>query len=132
MPYTKQEDRDAVAKNVDAVKDPGDLNFLITSFILDQWKKQPRYLTIHVLRREMVTEPKNSSFLNDLRRRFAGDFTVGDIYAAAANAYQEFNDRIVRRYEKLKRQQNGDIPAYLDAIRAIDDEMKAKVEQVAE
>ncbi len=131
MPYTKVEDRDAVIKNVDNVKTEGDLNFLLTNWALRAWIAEPRYSTYHHLKREFVIEPKNSSLLQDLRRRFAARFTVGDIYAAAACAMAEFERRVVSAYEDRKREENGDIELYLTAIKAEPQILEPKTETPA-
>ena len=120
MPYTKQEDRDAVKANIGKVRTPGDLNYLLTMYILDVWKKHPRYDTIHCLKRDFVIHPKDNGLLKHLRSVFADIFTVSDIYAAASCAYDEFSRRIVSKYENGKKEENGDIPEYVEAIKELD------------
>lgn len=118
MPYTKPERRDAVIQDVMRVKDPGDLNFLLTNFILRVWIANPKYNTYHSLKKVLVIDPKSSSLLQELRSRYAHIFTVGDIYSAASCAMVEFERRVVAAYEDRKRAENGDIELYLTAIKA--------------
>lgn len=119
MPYTEQQYRDAVIRNIYAVQNPGDLNYLITMNLLLWWKKVPCYDTIHCFRRDFVVDPKHNEFLQDLRKRFADRFTTADIYAAAAEAYCEFRLRVGKAYEKKKRELNGDIIEYVEALEDI-------------
>ncbi len=116
MPYTKQEKRTSKQ-----ISDAGDLNYAITLVLLAYWRESPHYQTIHNLRKMFVIDPKNNPLLQQMRRDMAETFTVADIYAAAANAYQEFSDRIVKKYEKKKRDENGDLPEYVQALKEIED-----------
>lgn len=86
-------------------------------WILAQWKANPKYVTIHCLKRDLVVDPKNCSLLQDLRSRYADRFTIADVYAAAACAYDEFARRIVGAYETKKIKENSDIEEYVEALK---------------
>ena len=122
MPYVSQAQRDAKE-----ITDVGTLNYFITTVILDIWKRDPRYPTIHMLRKELVTEPKNSRFVAELRQKSAHAFSVSDVYTAAALAFEEFYRRVGVAYESKKIAENGDLPEYEAAINSINE---PKVEEV--
>lgn len=116
MPYIDPKFRPAIDAGVDGVQTVGDLNYFLSCIISRMWKVHPSYMTIHELRRELVTEPKNSKLLNQLRSALADRFTVADIYTAAAEAYHEFRNRIGTPYEALKCRLNGDVPGYTESV----------------
>jgi hypothetical protein len=133
MPYIDPERRPLVAKNLGQISTPGELNYALTLVLLDTFKRYPKYDTIHCLRRDFVIDPKNNKALQELRRMLADVFTVSDIYAAAAEAFHEFRDRVGKAYEKSKREQNGDMPEYEELIKSIKDNYTAKpIEAVKE
>lgn len=121
MPYVPEEKRKYIQGNIYAAETPGDLNYLITLAILEAWKSNPHYEMIHGLKKMYVIDPKHNSFLNNLRDVFANSMTVSDIYTAAACAYAEFEARIVPAYEKKKRDLNGDLPEYVEALAKIEE-----------
>ncbi len=114
MPYVSQEQRTA-----NEIVDEGTLNYFITKVILDVWSKAPKYATIHMLRKELVTDPKNSRFIKELRGKAAHAFTVADIHTAAALAFNEFYRRVGVTYEESKIKANGDLPEYEAVLKAI-------------
>lgn len=116
MPYIKQEDRDAVVKDIRAIKTPGELNYVITRYLIKVWNDYPRYDTLHCFRRDFVVDPKKNALLQDLRMKLAADITTADVYAAAAEAYHEFRNRIGAAYEGKKIKENGDLPEYEIAL----------------
>ena len=118
MPYVNNEKR-VIDKELNAVQDVGQLNYVITLVLLAAWKGGESYGTIHNLRKEFVTEPKNSRFLNDLRSKLCDRFTTADIYTAAAEAFLEFRMRVGKLYEASKILSNGDLPQYEEALTAL-------------
>jgi hypothetical protein len=120
MPYINSEKQSAIKANVNTVADPGDLNFLITLNLIRSFKDHPRYEMIHILKRDFVTYPKDNTFLQHLRDRYAHLFTVSDIYAAASNAFDEFYRRVAVKYEEKKIRENGDLPEYVEVLALID------------
>lgn len=130
MPYSKIERRKAIAdKGLDAIRDFGDLNFAITLTLLKAWNTLPKYATIHMLRKELVIEPKKSVFLQNLRTELADRFDTGDIYAAAAEAFHEFRNRIGTPYEALKCRINGDVEGYPEALAPILKELGQEIKK---
>ena len=120
MPYTLLADREAVLKNIQNVKEPGDLVFLICKVILDTYISRPKFETIFSLKHDFVTEPKHNEFLRTLVRVLAADFTTSEVYTCAALAYDEFDRRVVSRHEDKKCLLNGDMPEFQEAIKIID------------
>lgn len=119
MPYVESASRLRIENSLDGVQTVGDLNYLLTTLILKMWNAKPSYATIHDLRKELVTEPKQSRYLNTLRAELADRFTVGDVYTASALAFEEFYQRVGRLYEAMKCRENGDVPGYAEAIAPI-------------
>jgi len=117
MPYTEIEAREDVDHSILMITTEGDLNYYITTKILDTWNKEPRYKTIHYLYKVMITSPKDSPLLAMLRRELADRFDVADIYTAGALAFLEFYRRVGSTYEDVKRVKNGDLPGYTVALK---------------
>lgn len=119
IPYIKQERR-FIKKNYDLCKDPGELNYLLTLVLIECFKKVPSYDTLHILRRDFVTRPKENQFLQTLRSKLADRFTTADIYTAAAEAFFEFRIRVGVAYEEKKIELNGDLPEYEELVKMIE------------
>jgi len=117
MPYTAAEDRAAVDTRVSNIVTEGDLNYYITTKILDVWNEEPKYKTIHYLHKVMITSPKDSPLLAMLRRELADRFDAADIYTAGNLAFLEFYRRVGSTYEDVKRVKNGDLPGYVLALK---------------
>lgn len=113
MPYLTIADRENLPAN------PGSLNYMITRILLKTFIEHPKYETIHVLKRDFVTFPKDNPLLNKMRSDYAAFFTVSDINAAAALAYDEFYRRVGSAYEEHKRIVNTDLPEYEEAMTLI-------------
>jgi hypothetical protein len=75
---------------------PGDLCYIYYVSLVDAWKKEPRWTTAHNLFKKMVFQ--------DLARPMSEDMIT-----AAQLAWQVFFQLYVMEYEKVKRQENGDI-----------------------
>ena len=125
MPYTKQSDRDSVRASLRNVRTVGDINFFFTLMILKAWNDRPKYSTYHGLKKDLQTDPKNSQLVQLVRRELCDGFHVSDIYTAADAAMVEFERRVVRAYEKSKIEENGDVPEYVQALKAIKDGYKS-------
>lgn len=119
MPYISDSKRVSIKASPRNCSTVGDLNYYITTRILAEWAKQPSYTMIHVLHGELVQHPKDNPMLNVLRRELSDRFTVGDIYSAAALAFNEFYRRVGALYEENKLKENGDLPEYQEAIKAL-------------
>lgn len=96
----------------------GDLCFIVYREIMDRWNANPRWTTIHYLRKEFVTQALQSEFLRkvayDLGIKYSKDgklakFDEADIVTAAALAFDVFMHFHGIEYEKKKREENGDI-----------------------
>jgi len=96
----------------------GDLCFIAYREMMDRWNANPRWTTIHYIRKEFVTMPLQSEFLRkvayDLGAKYSKDgilakFDEADIVTAAALAFDVFMHFHGIEYEKKKREENGDI-----------------------
>lgn len=121
MPAIKMEKRPVVRDNILACNEPGDLNYLFTVVILQTFIEKPSYSTIHNLRKAFVTEPKTNLMIQDIRCALAGSFSTGDIYTAAALAFEEFYARVGRKYEDKKYSLNGDLDEYTQALKIVEE-----------
>lgn len=121
MPYLTKDVKETLKKNVFAATNPGSLNYLFTLVLLQAFKANPKYETIHVLYRDFVQDPKHNELIKKLRNDFADRFTVADLYTGARLAWAEFNHRIVRKYEDKKIQLNGDVEEYADVEKLIEE-----------
>lgn len=89
MPFIKQDLRAPLLAGDIQPQVPGDLCFLEYVKIMEAWKAEPRWTTIH----------------NECRRIFGLD----DAHAAKLLAFLEFYARHGHRYEIEKADENGDI-----------------------
>lgn len=121
MPYIKADDRAKVKKNVLTVATPGELNYLITLTLLNEFRLTPKYDMIHELKKDFVIAPKHNKFLRSLVSSLAGSFTTDDVYTAAALAYDEFSRRIVAAYETKKANLNGEVEEYTSLLAQIEE-----------
>lgn len=104
----------------------GDLCYIAYREMMDRWNTSPRWTTIHYIRKEFVTQPKESAFLKQVQTElvskakieFAGfvrsdgqpyKFDWADLETAAALAFDVFMHFHGIEYEKKKREENGDI-----------------------
>lgn len=130
MPYIDPLRRPTVAKNLYQIFNPGELNYSLTLVMLDAFKRYPKYDTIHCLKRDFVTDPKNNKALQALRKELSDRFTVADIYAAAALAFDEFYRRVGVAYEGSKIVSNQDMPEYQEILKGIHDGFDDKTRTV--
>lgn len=114
--YIEDKARELIQKGLEGVQTVADLNYVITKVILACWMEKPYYATLHLMRKEMLIEPKSSRFLQNLRTELADRFTTGDVYAAAAEAYHEFRDRVGKLYQAIQCHANGDIDEYQQIV----------------
>lgn len=80
VPYIKQEDRERLISQQSIPRTPGELNYTITSYIID-------YIRLHKLSYQ----------------------TINDIIGALEGAKLEFYRRIAVPYENKKIKDNGDV-----------------------
>lgn len=126
MPYLTVEDRKKLPVR------PGSLNYLITRVLIQSFVEHPVYDTLHVLRRDFVTDKKHNVMLNQMRNDYAEWFTVADIYAASEMAFNEFYRRVGVAYEESKMVTNGDLPEYQAVLKLISELNKPSEAQVTE
>lgn len=130
MPYNLQTAREAITNlGLDEVRLFGDLVYFLSLPILKMWNANPCFATAFMLRKELVQEPKHSALLNNLRVELADRFTVGDIYNAAAMAWNEFDSRVLRLYEALKCRENGDVEGYPEAISPLLQKLNSEIKK---
>lgn len=114
--YIPKERRTKVDESVVGVQTLQDLIYAISTFILKMWNSAPTDDTLFVLAKELMQDPKNSKFVNDIRASLASHFTVGEMYTACRLAYNEFDQRIGRLHRALQCRNNGDIEGYGQAM----------------
>lgn len=92
----------------------GDVNYLITKWIIETWDNNPRYQTIHEIKRAINRQYCDDK-LWDLRATlFEHGIADIDFQVAAELAFLEFYRRVAGDYEDLKATSNGDV--YYDAL----------------
>jgi len=89
MPFVKQERRQPLLDGTLAPAEVGDLCFLEYKPLMDAWRKEPRWTTIH----------------NEAKRIFG----INDDQAAKLLAFFEFYIRHGHAYENKKIAENGDL-----------------------
>lgn len=119
MPYISKDAQERIRNNWLTVNDPGELNFLLTGYLIKSFAQHPKYEMIHILRQDFVTDPRNNTLLKELKSKLSDRFTTGDIYTAAAEAFFEFRSRVGAAYELKKRELNGDLPEYEALLKTI-------------
>ncbi len=120
MPYVVELDRIRMAR--EALPDPktvGDLNYLVTLDILEEFLTEPRYHTIHKIWKKHFMMPQNPEPKWWIERK-SQDFDSLDFVTASQLATVEFYDRIGRKYEDLAIKKNGDLDAYKEVIKLLD------------
>ena len=109
MPFIVQKRRQKIADfGLSACVDFGDPCYVFYKYMVDEWKKEPRWTTAHKLYRDIVLDELSDVFLprhNQLLARF----DPMDIKAAADLAWQVFFQKYVMIYEDLKEKDNGTI-----------------------
>lgn len=121
MPYVEILERIRMAKEAIPVpKTVGDLNYLITLDILEDFIKEPRYYTIHNIYKKYVLGWSDYMYCNiTWREKVENTFKIIDFEAACHLAYQEFSSRVVRKYEDLCIKKNGDVDVYREILAII-------------
>lgn len=108
MPYLFQERLDALKRGERSKLNAGDWNALFTLIIIDIWNNDPRYTTIHDLKKAF-NDPKHP-FISELHEELINlGISSSDINAAKELAFMEFYRRVGGAYENFKSVQNGDI-----------------------
>ena len=97
----------------------GDLCFIVYFEMMRRWNENPRWTTIHYMRKEFVTLALQSEFLRkiatDLGIKYGKNtvpltkFDEADIVTASALAFDVFMAFHGIPYEVQKKQENGDI-----------------------
>ena len=93
MPFIPPEKRILIDQGRLHHFEPGDRCYVYYKALIEEWRKEPRWATVHRLFMEM-----NDKF-----------FPTDDDEIAAALAWQVFFNLHVMEYEKKKREENGDI-----------------------
>lgn len=129
--YIQTEQRKAVDESGMAIGKFEDLVYAVSAFILRMWNEAPNDNTINVLTKELVVDPKNSKFVNDLRALLSHSLTVADIYTACRLAYDEFYQRIVRLHRAVQCRENGDLEGYILAMKPLLDKLGTEIKKEA-
>lgn len=127
--YIPKESRTAIQESANNLKTYEDLVYVITVFALRMWNDAPTDNTIGVLTKELVQDPKNSSFVNSLRTMLSHSLSVSDIYTACRMAYDEFYQRVVRLHRAVQCRENGDIEGYVIAMKPLLDKLGQEVKK---
>jgi len=132
MPYVDILERIRLAKETIPVpKSVGDMNYLITLDILEDFIKELRYHTIHNIYKKYVLNWLN--YEPSWRNASVGinkAFEVEDFQAACHLAYDEFSSRVVRKYEDLCIKKNSDVDKYKEVLALIaEKEAQIKIQE---
>jgi hypothetical protein len=108
MPFITKDRREAIERRgLAACQDFGDPCFVFYKQMVEEWKKEPRWSTAHVLYRELIED--DSDLFMDVCAVLAYKFDPIDVKCAAKLAWQVFWDRYVLPYENEKEKLNGTI-----------------------
>ncbi len=126
MPYVDMLERIRMAKEaIPMPKSVGDMNFLITLDILADFIAEVRYHVIHNIYKKYVLNWKDyTTIWKDSAIGNGKVFTTTDFQAACHLAYNEFDSRIVRKYEDLCIKKNGDVDKYKEILSIIAEKEK--------
>lgn len=127
--YIPQEQRKAADESAAGVDSVSTLAYEITVFLLSMWNQNPTDETIVSITKELVVDPKNSSFISNLRSSLAHSFTVSEVYTACRIAYDEFYQRIIRLHRAVQCRENGDIEGYLTAMKPLLDKLGSEIKK---
>lgn len=121
MPYVDLLERIRLSKEaLPFPKTVGDLNYLITLDILEDFAKEPRYHTIHNIYKKYILNWNDYIFYNTpWVQNVKDNFQIDDFNAACSLAYDEFSSRVVRKYEDLCIKKNGDVDKYKEVLAMI-------------
>ena len=121
MPYVIELDRIRMAReSMPEPKTVGDLNYLITLDILEAFLTEPRYHTIHKIWKKHFLMPQQTAPKWWTEKK-STNFDDLDFVTASQLASLEFYDRIGRKYEDLAIQTNGDLDAYKEVIKLLNE-----------
>ena len=104
MPFIKKERRSFCDKDIRFAEDKGDACYLIYREFVEEWKKEPRWTTVHNIYK---TKLMDTMWLYKFKCN--DRFTYNDWVTALHLAWQVFMDLYVMPYERDKRAENGDI-----------------------
>ena len=85
----------------------GQLCWLFADKAIDQWNKEPRWTTVHAIKRALKN-PYHTEWSHQVVMQFAGTFDRQDIETAAELAFIELYRLVFSKYEDGKIIENGD------------------------
>jgi hypothetical protein len=110
MPYLTEERKRFLDLNPDKAYEVGDCNYLFTLGLIHEWNKEPRYKTIHRLKKACYSDSTASTAVFAIEARLRGtNVDKLDIETAKQLAFDEFYRRIGSKYEDKKIEENGDV-----------------------
>lgn len=125
MPYIVKSRREILKQDHFAARDVGEVNFVFSILILDIFKANRKYSTIHQLRKIVNTPSIHPDFENMFYQiPKSSSLDQADVRVALDNAWLEFYTRVGRRYENGAIVLNGDI--YEEILKEIDNDNKDK------
>jgi hypothetical protein len=104
MPFVTKQKREVIDKDFRFAEDKGDFCYAIYKDFVNEFKKEPRWTTIHNIYKTKVVDT-----LWMFKFRSNDKFTHSDAITALHLAWQVFFYKYVMDYEKKKILENGDI-----------------------
>lgn len=108
MPQITRTRRAMIDLDVTEVMTMGELCYAYTKILIDEFNKEPRWTTIHRLRRG-INLPSMDNMFGPLEGALRSRFTHGDLVAARELAFLEFYRRVGSAYEDNRAAENGDL-----------------------
>ena len=111
MPFITTKRRDEIeAIGPIACVDEGDPCYIFYKYLVDKWKKEPRWKTVHQLYRDLINDRKTNVFYNTIHRELLEcEFGTLDVDTALELAWAMFFRNFVLDYEDKKEKENGSI-----------------------
>ncbi len=115
MPYVGTEREKQLIADPKVANCAGDYNALFTIAYLTAYIREPKYATIHNIRKASI-QPQYIVEVKDVEDLLTVQgVTMLDRIVARDLAIVEFYDRVGRKHENLARRKNGDLEKYKEA-----------------
>lgn len=115
MPYVGEKREAELLADPKVANCVGDYNALYTIAYLTAYIREPKYATIHLIRKSSM-QPQYVAEVKDLDDLLTVQLVpILDRIVARDLAFTEFYDRIGRPHENLAKRKNGDLQKYKEA-----------------
>ena len=115
MPYVGKKREEELIADPKVANSVGDFNALYTMAYLKTYIANPRYETIHAIRKSAM-QPQYVAAVKDVDDLLTvQQVPIMDRIVARDLAFVEFYDRIGRQHENLAKRKNGDLKLYEEA-----------------